>query len=157
MSDAPVSPSDPSVAAAATDGSEGAGAQGAAEEATGGASGDGGGRGLTDALLSTEPRKSPASVKRDLEVGDAGAHGFIGARKFMAGLGLGGDEADGTPAVAHFLLAAFYFVFRGGEGEDDDGGDGGTDEALEAVGGEATISADAPDYNDPAAAGGGAA
>lgn len=111
----------------------------AADEATsGGRSADG----FLKALLHTEPEISPEAAKRDLGVGEAGAQGWVGMRKFAAGLGVGDGEEGGTPAVVHFGMAGWLWFTGADEepasGGDDDGGDeagagAGDEEAARSV------------------------
>jgi len=110
----------------------------------------GSGTSITDALMHTEPRIRPADAKDELGVGDAGAHGYIGLRKFIAGLGIGdGDGESGTPALMHFATAG-YHVMTGGA-EPDDGDDDGGDELPATV--EAGDADDGEQYDDPAVGG----
>lgn len=156
-----VSPSDAvEMDAETAEGAADAAADHAAAEGAGGDVGaedmGGSSTSIKDALLHTEPHITPSAAKRDLGVDDAGAHAFIGARKFVAGLGVGGDGDDGTPAVVHFGAAAWH-KFTGGDGSDDDAGDeDSSDEAGE--GDLEVVNEDSPGYVDPAAdaAGGGA-
>jgi hypothetical protein len=146
-----VSPSDAVDLSADT--AEGAADAAAEHAAAEGASGSvdaedmgGSGTSITDALMHTEPRMRPESLKSDLGVGDAGAHAMIAVRKFVAGLGFGGDGGgDGTPAIVHAGIAAYHSLVvseADEEASDDDGGDA---EIVAVKGGDAS-----KEYRDPA-------
>jgi len=87
----------PTAGSALTDGTDAA--ETAAEES--------GGLSIKDGLLSTEPAISVSEGMDTTGTGKAGAHAYIGVRKFIAGLtGLGVDA--GMPAVGNFALAGYH-------------------------------------------------
>jgi len=95
----------PTAGSALTDGTDAA--ETAAEES--------GGLSIKDGLLSTEPAISVSEGMDTTGTGKAGAHAYIGVRKFIAGLtGLGVDA--GMPAIGNFALAGYHGL--AGEGAD---------------------------------------
>jgi hypothetical protein len=116
----------PTAGSALTDGTDAA--ETAAEES--------GGLSITDGLLSTEPAISVDEGMQTTGTGKAGAHAYIGIRKFVAGLtGMATDA--GMPAIGNFALAGCHEL-AGDETElptlsssdDDDETDVGPDEFV---------------------------
>ncbi len=103
---------------------------------------------IKDALLHTEPRMSTSAKKEELGVDDAGAHAYIGIRKFVAGLGVGDGEGEsGTPAIVHLATAGWHAFGPGADGGDDQEASDEV-EAAGAIEGESER-----EINDPATAG----
>ena len=100
------------------DGADGAGDGTVTGGADGGGDGGADGAGVVEALLSTEPRVDPDRV----DLPPAAAHAYAGARKMLSGLGWTDDRGDasGTPAAAHFGMAAME-AFGDADADDADG------------------------------------
>ncbi len=86
-----------------------------AEETTDAATG-GGSKSVTGALMHTEPDLEASTEREKLDVGPAGAHGYIGARKVLDyAVDMGESAASGMPALANFAMAGFHAFLGGGE------------------------------------------
>jgi hypothetical protein len=95
----------------------------AADAAADAAAGESSGISLRDLLLATEPDMDRSQIQREVEVGPAGAHAYIGVRKMLSEAVPSLGERRGTTALEHFGIAGYHVLDERRDDQDDEDDD----------------------------------